>query len=149
MNMFFRREAIPAVYQLPMAVDVMPGWRIDRYGDIWGGFILKTLLDIRGDLMSAGGPMIRHLKEGDFQRNIWQEHVCHLVNDEFDGLLAGFTGGPDARHADYTELMARLADHLGGAAPDASPLLGGYLRHLASAMRAWVDALARAASVPA
>ena len=64
MNMQFRREVIPAVYQLPMHVEVMPGWVIDRYGDIWGGFILKTLMDLRGDRMAAGGPMIRHLAGG-------------------------------------------------------------------------------------
>src|SRR5690606_39788870 len=56
---------------------------LDRYGDIWGGFILKHLADLRGDAVVAGGPMIRHLKAGDYTRNIWQEHVCHLVNDEF------------------------------------------------------------------
>ncbi len=47
MNMHFRRELIPAVYQLLMHVEVVPGWVIDRYGDIWGGFILKTLMDIK------------------------------------------------------------------------------------------------------
>lgn len=143
MNMMFRREVIPAVYQLPMAVDVMPGWRIDRYGDIWGGFILKTLLDIRGEALSVGAPMIRHLKEGNFHRNIWQEHLCHLVNDEFDELLAGFDGGGGAADASHLELMGRLADHLRAAAPAASPMLAGYLDHLACAMDAWVAALAR------
>jgi hypothetical protein len=87
MNMQFRREVLPAVYQLPMHVPVLPHWVIDRYGDIWGGFILKTLMDIRGDTMVVGEPMIHHLKEGNFRRNIWQEHVCHLVNDEFIALL--------------------------------------------------------------
>src|SRR5262249_31245447 len=40
MNMQFRRALIPAVYQLPMHIEVAPGWVIDRYGDIWGGFVL-------------------------------------------------------------------------------------------------------------
>lgn len=53
----------------------MPGWVVDRYGDIWGGFILKTLMDLRGEALAVGEPMIDHLKEGDFLRNIWQEHV--------------------------------------------------------------------------
>jgi hypothetical protein len=87
MNMQFRREMIPAVYQLPMHVPVMPHWVIDRYGDIWGGFILKLLMDIKGDAMAAGGPMIRHMKEGNFQRNIWQENICHMLNDEFIAIL--------------------------------------------------------------
>jgi hypothetical protein len=70
MNMQFRREVIPAIYQLPMHFEVMPGWVIDRYGDIWGGFILKTLMDLKNDAMAVGEPMINHLKEGDYIRNI-------------------------------------------------------------------------------
>lgn len=88
MNMQFRRELIPVVYQLPMHVEVMPNWVVDRYGDIWGGFILKTLMDLNGENMAVGEPMINHLKEGNYTRNIWQEHVCHLINDEFLQLLA-------------------------------------------------------------
>lgn len=144
MNMVFRGEAIPAVYQLPMAVDVMDGWRVDRYGDIWGGFILKHLADLRGDAVVAGGPMIRHLKAGDYTRNIWQEHICHLVNDEFLELLDAFAptaSGPGK--PSYLELMAGLTDHLGTAAADASPLLAPYLVHLRGAMGAWIAALDR------
>src|SRR5262249_10704457 len=40
-SMQFRRAVIPAIYQLPMNVPVIPGWTINRFGDIWGGFILK------------------------------------------------------------------------------------------------------------
>ena len=65
MNMQFRREVLPAVYQLLMHINVMPGWVIDRYGDIWGGFILKMLMDIKGDLMATGAPMIS-TSEGGF-----------------------------------------------------------------------------------
>ena len=49
MNMHFRREVLPATYQLPMHVPVLPDEVIDRYGDIWGGFVLKMLIDIKGD----------------------------------------------------------------------------------------------------
>jgi hypothetical protein len=44
-------------------------------------------MDIKGDAMAAGGPMIRHMKEGNFQRNIWQENICHMLNDEFIAIL--------------------------------------------------------------
>ena len=140
MNMIFRRELIPAVYQLPMAIEVMPGWRIDRYGDIWGGFITKTLMDARGDDFAVGAPMITHLKEGNALRNTWQEHLCHLVNDEFISLLDAIPLSSTSPGTSYLELVARLSDYFGTA--QASPLLGGYLRHLARCMDAWVRALA-------
>lgn len=142
MNMIFRRELIPAVYQLPMAIDVMPGWRIDRYGDIWGGFITKRLMDARGDAFSVGAPMITHLKEGNALRNTWQEHLCHLVNDEFIELLMAADLGGAVSSSSYLELYARLPEHFARA--KASPLLRGYLEHLARCMDAWVCALARA-----
>jgi len=139
MNMVFRRELIPAVYQLPMAVDVMSGWKIDRYGDIWGGFITKALMDHCGDEFAVGAPMITHLKEGNSLRNVWQEHICHLVNDEFVALVDAFGETDLPRDVSYLELMALLADHFGRA--EGSPLLRGYLRHLTRCMDAWVSAL--------
>ena len=139
MNMHFRRGLVPAAYQLPMHVEVMPGWVVDRYGDIWGGFVLKTLMDLRGEAMAVGEPMITHLKEGDYRRNLWQEHVCHLVNDEFLALLAEARSqlAPDS----YLEMMKALREVFAKGAETASPLLAPYLRHLATAMHAWNRAL--------
>jgi hypothetical protein len=135
MNMQFRRELIPAVYQLPMHVEVMPNWVVDRYGDIWGGFILKTLMDLKGDAMAAGEPMINHLKEGDYTRNIWQEHTCHLINDEFVNLLLQVKAG--IRAADYLDMMYELLAGFEKHTEKASPLFKPYLKHLCVAMKAW------------
>jgi len=139
MNMQFRREVTPAVYQLPMHVEVMPGWVIDRYGDIWGGFVLKTLMDLRGESMAVGEPMIRHLKEGNYLRNAWQEHICHLVNDEFLDLLAESAG--EIAVGGYLEMMASLSEQFGRRADRCSPLLRAYVGHLQRSMDAWVRAL--------
>jgi hypothetical protein len=139
MNMHFRREVLPAAYQLPMHVEVMPGWVVDRYGDIWGGFILKTLMDIRGDAMAVGGPMIRHIKEGNYLRNVWQEHICHLVNDEFLAVLR--RAAEDVRPAAYVDMMGQLTERFRALSPSCSSLLRPYLDHLDGCMRAWVAAL--------
>jgi len=140
MNMQFRRSVIPAVYQLPMHVEVMPHWVIDRYGDIWGGFILKVLMDKRGEAMAAGGPMIRHVKDGNVQRNTWQEHLCHLVNDEFIDLL--LESAECFAAADYVDMMTALTEQFARRSADASPILKPYLVHLADAMRSWTAVLA-------
>lgn len=140
MNMQFRRELIPAMYQLPMHVEVMPNWVVDRYGDIWGGFILKTLMDLKGEAMAVGEPMIRHLKEGTYNRNIWQEHVCHLVNDEFLQLLSEIKQNLMSR--DYLEMMKEVADGFRSRTEEASPILKPYLRHYCDSMDAWTASLA-------
>lgn len=139
MNMQFRRELIPAVYQLPMHVPVLPGWVIDRYGDIWGGFILKTLMDIKRELMAAGGPMIRHLKEGSYTRNIWQEHTAHLVNDELISILE--KGREEIKSADYLTMMTHMTDVMDREREKCSALLRRYLEVLIPAMKAWTKIL--------
>jgi Reversibly glycosylated polypeptide len=135
MNMQFRRELIPAVYQLPMHVEVMPGWVIDRYGDIWGGFILKTLMDLKGELMAVGGPMIRHQKEGSYERNIWQEHTAHLVNDEFLSIIQ--KARQEIKPADYLTMMAHMAEILDRERESCGVILRRYLDALIPAMKAW------------
>jgi len=139
MNMQFRRRIIPAVYQLPMHVEALPGWVIDRYGDIWGGFILKMLMDRKGDVMTVGGPMITHLKSGDQQRNSWQEHICHLVNDEFIDLIRATVEAVNP--APYLVMMTGFAEELASRADNCSALLKKYTRYLSKAMGAWVKTL--------
>lgn len=138
-SMQFRRSVIPAVYQLPMMVEIMPGWHIDRYGDIWAGYILKTLLDIRGDRMSVGGPLVRHLLTGPMQRNIRREHIGHLVNEEFLDILESMRA--DVKPGDYLDMMRQVHEILCSQTESASPLLRTYLRALTVSMGAWISAL--------
>ncbi|HTL31293.1 MAG TPA: hypothetical protein VL282_18820 [Tepidisphaeraceae bacterium] len=140
MNMQFRRELIPAVYQLPMHVEVMPNWVVDRYGDIWGGFILKALMDRNGDVMAAGEPMINHLKDGNYTRNIWQEHVCHLINDEFVDLL--LEARSSLRPGSYLDMMNQLHETFSRHTEKSSAIFRPYLKHLCMAMAAWNASLA-------
>ena len=139
MNMQFRRELIPAAYQLPMHVEVMPGWVIDRYGDIWGGFILKILMDLKRELMAVGAPMVRHLKEGSYERNIWQEHTAHLVNDEFVSLIRH--ASREIEPADYLTMMMHMADILARKREKCGVLLRRYLDIQIPAMKAWTRIL--------
>jgi hypothetical protein len=138
-NMQFRREVLPAVYQLPMNIEVMPGWVIDRYGDIWAGFILKTLMDLRGDAMAIGEPMVHHLLDGDYQRNIRKEHLCHLVNDEFLRILS--LARENIRSADYVEMMKALNEEFRRVTPTCSSLLRPYFEHLTRSLESWLLAL--------
>jgi hypothetical protein len=142
MNMHFRRALVPAAYQLPMHIEVMPDWVIDRYGDIWGGFILKTLMDMRGDRFTVGGPMIHHMKAGALERNMWQEHLAHLVNDEFVRLLQSVR--ERLAPAGYLTMMSHLREELLAEAPGSSAILRCYLRHLTNSLSAWVSALGTA-----
>jgi hypothetical protein len=138
-NMQFRREVIPAIYQLPMNVEIMPSWRINRYGDIWGGFILKTLMDRRGDALSVGHPLVHHTRAGSRSENIRAEHLAHLVGDEFVDLLD--RAAETIRPQDYRGMMEHLCEEFERLAPDRSPILRTYLGALTPRLRAWMSAL--------
>lgn len=139
-NMHFRRELVPAVYQLPMNVPITGSWSIDRHGDIWGGFVLKTLMDLRGDRMGVGAPLVDHAREAPFEANVPKEHLAHLVSDELVALLEEASG--PIRPGPYLEMARHLYEELRRRAPAASPVLRHYLAHLDTCATAWLDALA-------
>src|SRR5262245_18333271 len=137
--MQFHRSVIPAVDQLPMMIEIMPTCPIDRYGDIWGGHILMTLLDVRGDSMSVGGPMVRHLRAGPTEHNIRREHLSHLVNEELFELLLAIREQlkPDS----YLNMIAQVQELFACNADRVTPILSQYLRSLNGPLLAWIRAL--------
>jgi len=141
-SMQFRRPVIPAIYQLPMDVPILPDWTINRFGDIWGGFILKKLMDARGDALGVGGPLVHHLHLGPAGVNARKEHLGHLIEDEFVDLLDRACA--DLRPEGYLEMMARLHERLAPLVSGASPILRTYLEALLPRLAAWIEALAAA-----
>jgi len=55
MNTSFRREIVPAFYQLYMRY-----MGIDRFDDIWSGVFLKRIVDHLGHYISIGAPVVAH-----------------------------------------------------------------------------------------
>ncbi len=82
MNVAILGEALPAFYQLPMNIPVADA-RLDRFGDIWSGYILKRLADVRGDLVTIGQPAVTHTKAGNTLRETRVETYGHLLENYF------------------------------------------------------------------
>ncbi|APW97619.1 alpha-1 4-glucan-protein synthase [Halobiforma lacisalsi AJ5] len=59
MNLAFRREVIPAFYQLPMDDNE---WEVGRFDDIWSGVFLKRACDVLGKRIYNGAPLCEHNK---------------------------------------------------------------------------------------
>ena len=138
-NMQFRRRLIPAVYQLPMNFAVTAEWVIDRFGDIWGGFVLKLLMDKAGDTLTIGEPLVFHVLPGYVTQNIVKEHICNLVNREFIDLLSDSMDA--VRTGPYSDMIDQLRDAFSSRLHNCSPLLRPYILHLCGAWRAWTSAL--------
>lgn len=57
MNLAFKREVIPAFYQLPMDDNQ---WDVGRFDDIWSGVFLKRAADVLGKQIYNGAPLCEH-----------------------------------------------------------------------------------------
>jgi hypothetical protein len=106
MNTAFLAELVPAFYQLPMNVEVCNA-RVDRFGDIWSGYILKRLTDIRGDLITIGKPVVTHTKAGSTIREIQVEHFGNLLESYFYPLVDEAIDGIYPN--DYSEMYHQFA----------------------------------------
>jgi len=69
------RELIPAYLCIPMGWDV-PGGKINRYGDIWGGYFMQALMKGTKYHVSFGCPLVEHRRNphnyvNDMRHEYW------------------------------------------------------------------------------
>jgi hypothetical protein len=133
MNLAFRREVVPAFYQLPM--DDNP-WDVGRFDDIWSGVFLKRAADLMGHHVYNGTPLCEHNKAprstfDDLNNEVpaleLNEHVWHIV----DGA------GADADS--YAEAFGAMADAL--VDHDEEYNNAEFLTYVGEHMRRWLDCL--------
>jgi hypothetical protein len=141
MNLAFRREIIPAFYQLPMDDNE---WSVGRFDDIWSGVFLKRACDVLGKQIYNGRPLCEHNKAprstfDDLHNEVagleLNEHIWRLVDD----------AGADAES--YAAVYRSMADALLAADPE-TYRNGGFLHHVGSYMHDWLDCLAALRRVP-
>jgi hypothetical protein len=134
MNLAFRREVVPAFYQLPMDDN---DWDVGRFDDIWSGVFLKRAADLLGHRVLTGTPLCRHDKAprptfDDLANEApaleLNEHVWRVVDDVGEGAES------------YREAYAAMADAL--ATGDFGAWNNGaFLNHVGEHMRDWLEAL--------
>jgi len=133
MNLAFRREVIPAFYQLPM--DDNP-WDVGRFDDIWSGVFLKRACDVLGTRIYNGAPLCEHNKAprstfGDLNNEVpgleLNEHVWEIV-DEVGGDADTYAG-----------VFAAIADELAEGEYDYEN--GEFLNFVGEHMRDWLACL--------
>jgi hypothetical protein len=134
MNLAFRREVVPAFYQLPMDDNE---WDVGRFDDIWSGVFLKRAADLLGHDVLTGYPLCEHNKAprptfDDLNNEVpgleLNEHLWEYVDEV----------GSDAES--YAAAFRAMADRL---ASDDFPDLnnGAFLTHCGEYMLDWLDCL--------
>ena len=142
MNLAFRREVIPAFYQLPMDDNE---WDVGRFDDIWSGLFLKRACDVLDRRIYNGDPLCEHNKAprstfDDLANEVagleLNEHVWEVIDD----------AGEDADS--FETVFAEMADALAGG-DFAEWNNGAFLNHCGEYMRDWLDCLDAIRRTPA
>ena len=135
MNTAFVAELTPAYFFLP---DLwVNGWQLSRHDDIWGGYVVKKLMDRRGDLLAFGHPVVQHTKQTRLERVVVLEQWMHLMSMGFYDLVDEACS--QVTPADYTEMFASFVQEY-RAGVERSSLPAHYVavyRTLGEWMRRW------------
>ncbi|AFO57429.1 MULTISPECIES: hypothetical protein [unclassified Natrinema] len=135
MNLAFRREVIPAFYQLPMDDNE---WDVGRFDDIWSGVFLKRACDVLGTRIYNGAPLCEHNKAprstfDDLNNEVpgleLNEHLWRVIDDV----------GDDADS--YAGVFEAMADELADGDWEAYNN-GAFFNYVGEHMRDWLDCLA-------
>ncbi|MHB9286220.1 alpha-1 4-glucan-protein synthase [Halobacteriales archaeon Cl-PHB] len=141
MNLAFRREVVPAFYQLPMDDN---RWEVGRFDDIWSGVFLKRACDVLGTRIYNGDPLCEHNKAPRSTFSDLTNEVHGLELNEHVWELADEVGGEADSYAGVFEAIARrLAD---GDFEDWEN--GAFLNFVGEHMLDWLDCLDELDPVP-
>jgi hypothetical protein len=136
-NTAFHRRVLPCYYYILMNAN-LKGLKIDRYGDIWSGFLVKKAIDKMNERVTIGKPIVDHKRNShnylkDLRHELWgmtltEEIVKWLEqlqlesNNYFDIYLEMSTGLNKFKDT-FQEYAIRK-----------------YFEKIARAMNIWVDA---------
>ena len=134
MNLAFRREVVPAFYQLPM--DDNP-WGVGRFDDIWSGVFLKRACDLLGKDVLTGYPLCVHEK---VPRSTFSDLAAEAPALELNEHLWRVVDDAAAGAETYAEAYAAMAEGL--VAGDWSAYENGaFLAYVGERMHRWLECL--------
>jgi len=140
-NTSFARDVIPCFPWVPMGW-ALPGGSLERYGDVWAGYLMQALLVGTPFHVSLGRPLSEHRRNAhNLNDDLRKEFWGLMLTDWFVATLRDRfrpSGGTFER-------MGQLVEVLRGSAfaslPDWAPAEAlGYWRHLADTVEAWSSA---------
>jgi len=151
MNLAFRREIIPAFYQLPMDDNE---WDVGRFDDIWSGVFLKRACDALGKRIYNGAPLCEHNKAprstfSDLHNEVagleLNEHLWEVIDDvdpagQRDGRTAEPRDDVGGGARSYRGVFEAMGERL--ATGDFEEYTNGaFLNHVGETMLEWLDCL--------
>jgi hypothetical protein len=134
MNLAFRREVIPAFYQLPMDDNQ---WDVGRFDDIWSGVFLKRACDVLDKQIYNGFPLCEHNKA---PRSTFDDLTNEVAGLELNEHLWEIIDDAGADESTYAGVFEAMGQEL--AAGDFSSYNNGaFFNHVGEYMLDWLDCL--------
>lgn len=138
-NTAFHVSALPCYYCVLMGVEIN-GMKLDRYGDIWGGFFAKKIIDHMDERVSVGKPLSIHERNEhdlfkDLQNEFWGMIFTERISEWITSLSLESS-------KDYGEAYLELAKKLSQSADSISSnnlIFKKYLKKLSHCMQVWVE----------
>ncbi len=135
MNVCYRREIIPAAYNLLMGIETVG---FDRFDDIWSGVLLKKVIDHMGWYVSNGPPFVFHSKASNYFSNLRKEACGIQIHEKFWGYVFSYQF---KNSGSVLESYRELAIHVGAFQKkfEDLPCQPDYFERLGEAMLEWTQ----------
>lgn len=135
------RELVPAYLCIPMGWDV-PGGKIQRYGDIWGGYFLQAVMNGTNYNVAFGRPLVDHRRNphnylDDLRHEFWgmvlTDWLVELLRSDFKPT-----------EPEICDRVLHLADFLLSVAIRQIPTwctaeVKGFIEYTAGNLKTWAD----------
>ena len=136
------RDLIPAYLCIPMGWDV-PGGKIQRYGDIWGGYFLQAVLPGTPWHVAFGRPLVDHRRNPhDYVDDLRQEFWGTILTDWLLATMReNFSPTSNSIHDRVRELGEFLQHNASTKMPAwCPPEMRAFLKHTGQNLGAWASA---------
>ena len=136
-NTAFHRKVLPCYYFILMNASLR-GLKIDRYGDIWSGFLVKKAIDKMNERVTVGKPMVDHKRNShnylkDLRRELWGMILTEEIVNWLEQLQLESNNYFDI-YLEMAKGLNKLKDNFQEYA------IRKYLEKISHAMNIWVDA---------
>lgn len=135
------RNLVPAFFCIPMGWNV-PGGRIQRYGDIWGGYFLQAIMKESPYYVAFGKPIVEHQRNphnyvDDLRYEYWgiilTDWLTDLIKNEFSPQSSSIID----RMNEFNEfLKANVFNRLPSWCPDE---ISYFFKNMTEAINEWLN----------
>ena len=134
-NTSFVKEVLPCYYFIPQG-QVIDGFKIDRFGDIWQGLFAKKCIDARKEFVSIGAPICYHERN---THNLFKDLAQELKAIECTNYIAEFLENTKITGNSYIELYIDLAKKLSQYFSENNKEYQQIMNEISGAMITWAE----------